>query len=135
MGSETPAENLYLAATIRAALAIREEQRAAGATPEEIARNFERTVRAVWPFQRVWKYLCNDCHDTGLFLRTCKAGQRCNGVSTRADGPHEMPGKYSRLCTRDVEGTYEHTYGEPCVCGQGEKFKIRPNMLPFPSSS
>lgn len=94
-------------------------------TPCEIAKSFEQVVRQVWPFTRAWNYLCEDCSDTGLFVWTCKKGQRCNGISTRTDGPKEKPGKYRRLCAKDPDSDYEHTLGEPCSCVAGDRFRPR----------
>ncbi len=120
-----------LAATIREALRIREAMRATGASEADVASAFEQSVRAAWPKPQgrsePWHYLCERCNDTGLAMFMCKPGQRCNGISTRTDSPREKPGKYRRLCTRDPHGVYEHTYGEPCVCPAGERFKANPS--------
>lgn len=115
-----------LADTIKAVLIERDKQREAGASPAEVARNLEQTVRAAWPKGRPWKYLCSDCDDTGLLIYTCKAGQRCDGISQRVDSSQERPGKHTRLCARAPESSYEHTYGEACVCSAGRRFRSTP---------
>lgn len=94
-------------------------------SPADIAKSFEAVVRQVWPFTRVWKYACDDCQDTGLFIWTCKRGQRCDGLSARTDGPKEKPGKYRRLCAKDPDSDYTHDIGEPCSCAAGVRFRPR----------
>ena len=115
-----------LSKAIEDALKIREQMRDDGATPADLAAGFERVVRDVWPTVREWHYLCEQCSDTGLVLYVCAPGRRCNGISTRIDGPHEQPGKYRRLCALHPEADYTHEYGEPCDCKFGSRFRSTP---------
>lgn len=112
--------------TVKEALRLRDLDRQAGASEAQQASQLEQIIRRVWPFTREWKYVCRSCDDTGLVMKICRAGDRCNGISTRTDGPKETPGKYRRLCTRDTEGTYTHDYGEPCFCSAGSRFRSAP---------
>ncbi len=115
-----------LADTIKAMLAERDHQRAAGASETELARNMEQSLRAALPQERPWKYLCRECDDTGLIIRTCRRGQRCDGIASRIDSSQDRPGKYTRLCAKAPDSDYEHEYGEPCWCNAGNRFKARP---------
>ena len=108
-----------------AAIRQRDEQKAAGATAEELTANMEKTLRASWPFTRAWKYCCENCRDTGIAMAVCRAGQRCNGVSTRADSAFQDSGKYRRLCAQEPESDYTHEYGVPCWCSLGNRFEAR----------
>lgn len=91
-----------LSATIRAALLEYDNQRAAGASEAELARNFEQTVRASWPFVREWRFLCQRCFDFGLEMG------RCPGDAT---------------CGRPKEHL-AHDFGTPCWCSAGNRFKV-----------
>ena len=61
-----------LSRAIFAALAIRDQMRADGASDAECAAALEEAVRRHWPFTREWKYLCGLCDDTGLRLERRK---------------------------------------------------------------
>jgi hypothetical protein len=98
MGKE--ATEGQLAATIREAVRLRSVMREQGATEEELAAMLEKTVRATWPFTREWHYLCDSCDDTGLILKECPK------LPCGRQNPH-LP----------------HSYGEPCHCKNGLKFK------------
>lgn len=115
-----------LAVAIEAALKMRENMRADGVSEADLAAGFEQVVRAVWPKGREWHYYCEQCSDTGLVMAMCKPGARCNGISTRTDGPFEPPGKYQRLCAKFPDSDYEHEYGVPCICRNGSRFKHLP---------
>lgn len=120
-----------LAATMKEAFRLRERMKADGATTAELDAAMERTLRAALPQQRVWRYECEVCWDTGLEMHVCRAGERCNGVSTRIDHPGAPAGSYTRLCAHDPNGPYEHDYGTPCLCRRGVRFRpARPAMVP-----
>jgi len=113
----------YLARVIMEALTERDRLKAEGASPEDLAEGFERVVRSVWPKSRdrSWKFLCDRCQDTGLEMRVCRPGDRCDGVSSRSDGRKEPSGKYVRPCTTPSD--YEHEYGVACDCPKGQRFR------------
>src|SRR3990167_1031325 len=98
-----------LAATMREALRLRDQMRADGATEVELAQALEQTVRAAWLFTRAWKYLCQACDDTGAVRHVCTPSQRCQGISTWIDNPHDTPGKYRRLCATSPDAEYERS--------------------------
>lgn len=103
---------------------LSDEMKANGATFEERQYGIDATLRQMWPFTRAWKYLCDRCNDTGLVMRICRDGDRCDGVSTRADSAFQPAGKFARLCTLSPD--YEHEYGQPCLCSLGSRFRERP---------
>lgn len=91
---------MSLAQTVRDALRLADEMRAAGDSPAEIAHRLESVIRASWPFRREWHYLCEVCGDTGAEVLQCPviACER-----RQAHGPHE--------------------YIRPCVCRAGERWR------------
>ncbi len=113
-----------LGAIIMAVVELQASMREQGATQAAIDAAMETAVRASWPFAREWKYICRDCQDTGLVLQVCEPGHRCNGLSTRIDGPKEQASKYQRLCTKAE--TYVHDYSIPCWCKAGNRFRTQP---------
>lgn len=115
-----------LGCVVMAAIATADQMRADGASQVECLDVVEQVLRYGFPHGRPWKYLCQSCQDTGLDMRVCQRGDRCNGVSTRTDGPKERPGKYRRLCAVDTAGDYTHEYGVPCFCSLGQKFRDHP---------
>lgn len=116
-------EPKQLAAVIAEVFTICDRMRAAGQSRDEIHAYIEGVLRQVWPYQRAWIYGCDSCDDTGLILKTCTPAHRCHGISTRSDSPKDPPGRYRRLCA--IEPTYTHTYGEPCHCARGDRFRPR----------
>lgn len=66
------------------------------------------TLRQSWWFTREWKYLCQSCDDTGLVISACDGDATCG--RGKPHGPH--------------------TFGTPCWCSLGVKF--RPKPLPNP---
>ena len=111
-----------LGAVIRETLRLREQMRAQGATPAEQDAYVERVVRASWPQERAWHYLCEECRDTGLVIVVCAHGRRCHGLSTRTDTPAGRPGKYRRLCVTPSD--YTHDDGVACHCQAGARFRV-----------
>lgn len=112
-----------LAAGFAEAMQIMDAQKAAGVPFAERVKGLEGVLRALWPHTREWHYLCHVCRDSGLAMHVCKKGARCDGISTRIDGPHGTPGKYRRLCAQDPQLDYTHEYGTPCSCEQGARFR------------
>lgn len=116
-----------LGAVVLEAIAYRDELKRQGATPEDLDAGLEAILRDRWPAPRdrttPWRYLCELCQDTGLRIFTCRPSARCNGISTRTDGPGSRAGKERRLCVMATDETHE--YGEPCVCERGARFRPR----------
>ncbi len=115
-----------LATAIAEALRLRDKLKADGASETDIAAGLERLVRDAWPKGREWHYYCDECNDTGLIIRVCRLGDRCNGISTRVDHFRDTPGKYRRLCAMHPDSDYTHEYGMPCICPRGDRFKRAP---------
>ncbi len=109
-------------------MAICDQMKTDGVSREDRAKGIEATLRQMWPFTREWKYLCNECNDTGLVMRICRDGARCDGTSTRADSSFQPAGKFQRLCT--MQQSYEHEYGTPCFCSLGARFREKPKHDP-----
>ncbi len=120
-------EGESLGKIVMEAVAYREKLKADGVESCDLDAGIEAVLRARWPkpWDRTapWRYLCEECGDTGLVMLQCKPGRRCNGISTRTDGPGEKPGKYTRLCVGSA--SYEHDYGVACSCAKGERFRPR----------
>ncbi len=108
------------------AVRYRDTLRAEGASEADLAEGLERVVREAWPKPKhrtePWRYRCDLCDDTGLRHFVCRQGERCNGISQRINSAGEQAGKYARLCRLSPDSTYEHTYGEPCMCPLGRRF-------------
>jgi len=115
-----------LAQVFADAMAVVDQQRAAGVSREERLKGLEGILREAWPKTRDWHYLCEACDDTGLVQKVCRKGARCDGGSTRMDSQGGTPGKYRRLCVLHPESDYEHDYGEPCHCPKGARFQSTP---------
>lgn len=118
-------EHGTLAQSLHNALSISRKMKEGGASDAERHGYVEGVLREVWPKRRTapWHYSCDDCSDTGLILMECTPEYRCDGVSSRTDGPNVKPGKYQRLCTKDPH--YRHSYGMPCHCSRGDGFRVR----------
>lgn len=101
-----------LAGTYMAAMEIWDSQKADGVSLEERQEGFEKSMRASWlRADREWKYLCHDCNDYGLMMRTCEGHPRC-GCNSK--GHEHLP----------------HEYGIPCHCGVGARFRERAKPTP-----
>jgi len=122
---DTEAETL--GSVVKEAILYRDALKAKGASAQDVDAGLEAVLRARWPKPHdrtvPWRYICEDCGDTGLKVSICRPGMRCNGISTRTDGPGDRPGKYTRLCVGSA--TYEHDYSEACLCAKGERFRPR----------
>jgi hypothetical protein len=119
-----------LAAAFREAMQMIDAQKAEGVPFAQRIQGLEAVLRQVWPQTRAWHYTCDACNDSGLVMRVCQRGARCNGISTRIDGPGGTPGKYRRLCAIDPLSDYEHEYGTPCFCERGRRFRDAPKAGP-----
>ena len=97
-----------LAAAIHEAMRYWDEQKVAGVPLEQRLRALEGVIRDVWPFTREWKYLCHDCDDHGLRMADCPGDSTCERVR-----PH-LP----------------HTFGTPCWCSLGTRFRPKPKPDP-----
>jgi hypothetical protein len=101
-----------------------EDEKAQGVSLPDRVSHLATILRASWPFQREWHYVCEQCGETGLVMAVCRKGARCNGISTRTDFAGQTPGKYKRLCWQHPDSDYEHDYGMPCWCEKGERFRV-----------
>jgi len=103
-----------LAATFTEAMAQWDRQKAEGVPLEQRVGFMEKILRVAWPFTREWKYLCVDCHDTGLVLHECPGDARCDSRWRERAHP-------------------SHSYGKPCWCSLGNRFreKSRQDMDPI----
>lgn len=97
-----------LSQTFTAAMELWDHQKAEGVPRDIRLQTLERTLRAAWPQTREWKYLCQNCNDTGLVISFCEGDATCG-----RDRPH-----------------YAHDYGTPCWCSLGAKFKPKPKPGP-----
>jgi hypothetical protein len=79
------------------------QMRADGVAREDALKGLEDVVRAHWPRGRAreWKYLCDDCRDTGWEYRRCKPYARCQPK-------HD-----------DWDSEREHDYVVRCHCPKG----------------
>lgn len=105
-------DELKLAPAIQAALKVRAEMKAEGASADGDAL-LEEAVRKHWPHAREWHYLCDGCDDTGWIVYHCTVKARCG----------------REFCARHdaMEGThYEHTYVRPCMCVKGRANQPKP---------
>ena len=82
--------------------------RANGASVEECTKSMESVLREFLPFTREWKYLCANCNDVGLVIGDCPGDATC--------------GRERRHLS--------HTFGVPCWCQLGNKFKEKQPAAP-----
>lgn len=84
-------------------LLLYESMRRNGMTKEQADYALEQHLRSVMTHVQEWKYICEQCDDTGLEILNCP-DVRCQ---RRAEhGPH--------------------TYGVPCRCRKGDRWRDRP---------
>lgn len=104
-----------LASTFAEAMTIRDRMRADGATPADLDRHMEITLRGVWPQTREWHYLCADCDDAGWVFGTC-----VNGSCGR---PFRLPGQAFDDMTGQGRCSPGHSFCRPCGrCEKGRAF-------------
>ena len=87
---------------------IWDQLKASGASFPARVKSLETVLRAHWPFTREWKFVCSNCDDVGLVMLECPGDASCG--RPRQHGPH--------------------TYGSPCWCALGNKFKDKPPAAP-----
>ena len=92
-----------LGAAFREAMRIVDAQRAAGVPLTERLQGLEGVLRSVWPSVRAWKYVCQECDDTGLRMSTCPGDATC--FRHKAHLPHD--------------------FGTPCWCSRGVRFQVK----------
>ena len=95
-----------LAQSFTIAIQTWDEMKAGGSSPTECLSALEKWLRASWPFSREWKYLCQNCEDTGLTHENCPGDRTCG-----REKPHGG-----------------HTFGTPCWCSLGRRFKEKQAM-------
>lgn len=94
---------LQLADTVEECYRICDRMKADGASLEDRTLVLEKALRLAWPFTREWHYLCANCDDLGLEIRSCDGSPLC--------GRHKLH--------------LAHSYGKPCYCAAGRKFEQR----------
>jgi hypothetical protein len=99
---------MSLGDVLREAVRLADAQRVAGASKAETSAYLEKVVRQTWPFTREWKYLCNKCDDVGLVMEDCPSDATCG--RSKIHGPH--------------------TFGTPCWCSAGNRFRGKPKPEP-----
>lgn len=92
-----------LAVAFGEAMRIVDAQRDAGVPLTERLKGLEAVLRSVWPSVREWKYVCNECHDTGLRMGICPGDATC--FRHKAHLPHD--------------------FGRPCWCSKGSRFQVK----------
>lgn len=105
-----------LAQTYQAAMQAWDDQKAAGATREELIANLEKTLRAAWPQVRPWQFLCRECGDLGYVFAECTPGTPCGRT-------FRLPGAASDDYTGRGRCAPGHSYVRPCEsCEKGQRF-------------
>lgn len=96
-----------LAQTFIVQMRVWDQQKVEGVSRDDRLNGLDIALRSAWPKGRdePWRYNCENCDDTGLVMRECGGDAMCG----RRKKPH-----------------YAHTYGEPCWCSNGGKFKTKP---------
>jgi len=87
-----------LGAAVMEAVRLASLMKADGADDATRFRVIESVIRECWPVTRVWRYLCEQCRDTGLVVQ--------DGVTNRLGGVVSE--------------------GYPCTCGKGKLFREKP---------
>lgn len=106
-----------LAQTFTEAMRIWDAQKAEGVEQAERVAGLEKSLRAAWPFEREWKYLCQHCDDTGWTFRTCTQDNPCRR-------PFKLQGAFSDDYTGRGRCTDGHTFCAPCNwCDKGQTFR------------
>lgn len=93
-----------LSATIAEALRLWDRQKAEGVSVEDRQAGLERTLRVAWPQRNTWHALCEACQDIGLIEYACSGQLDCDRRE-----PHRP-----------------HSYGRPCSCPKGARFRPAP---------
>ncbi len=93
---------------------IARQMKADGASEAERQAYIERGIRSAWPQVRVWKYLCDDCSDSGWQHQRCTPRQPCGRSFT-------LPGQHSDDYTGRGRCSPGHDYARPCHCLKGRQ--------------
>lgn len=97
-----------LSDTVMDAMRLWDEQKAGGVSLADRQRGLFGVLRDAWPQVREWKYLCQNCNDTGLVMAECSGDATCGRVKLHL--PHE--------------------FGTPCWCSLGSRFKQQSKPTP-----
>lgn len=105
-----------LAQTFQKAMEFWDAQKAEGGSFEERVEGLERTLRAAWPQERPWHYICDECSDTGAIIMNSTPATPCGR-------PFRLPGARPDDWTGRGRCTPNHTYLRPCFCPKGDKYR------------
>jgi hypothetical protein len=96
-------EEGLLAQTFHEAMRIWDLQKAEGVSKADRVAGLAKALREAWPKSRdaAWRYLCDRCDDYGLVISQCPGDATCGDPK-----PHGA-----------------HSYGTPCWCEKGNRFK------------
>lgn len=101
-----------LASTIAHAFLDLEQLKRDGVDEGTRARMFEGIVRDVWPSERPWKYVCDECSDTGWQYGICRPNARCGR-------PFRLPKQATSDYTGQGKCMDGHSFVRPCFCEKG----------------
>lgn len=105
-----------LAQTYAAAIDAWDQQKAAGASFDERTANLERTLRAAWPQERAWHYICQRCDDTGWIYGECSTLTPCGR-------PFALPKQRMDDFTGRGKCLAGHAFIRPCLCAKGDRHR------------
>jgi hypothetical protein len=96
-------EEGLLAQTFQEAMRIWDLQKAEGVSKVDRVAGLAKALREAWPKPREapWRYLCERCDDCGLVISSCPGDATCG----------------------DSKQHRTHSYGTPCYCQHGNRFK------------
>jgi hypothetical protein len=101
-----------LATAIKESLEMRDRMKAGGMSGGDLNRGLEGVLRELWPKPHnrstAWSYMCDRCQDYGLEMQECPGDATCGFL--KPHGPH--------------------TYGKPCFCVKGHRFREKPKGDP-----
>lgn len=93
-------------------LELARQMRDEGATVDEVNAYVERGLRSAWPSVREWKYLCDDCSDTGWKHGICSDRNHCGR-------PFKLPNQRGDDYTGRGQCRPGHDFVRPCYCKNG----------------
>lgn len=97
-----------LAQTVMEAMKFWDEQKADGVPLADRQRNLLGVLMVAWPQVREWKFLCQNCFDTGLVMANCDGDATCGRSKVHLS----------------------HEFGTPCWCSLGSRFKQKQPPTP-----
>lgn len=97
-----------------AAIRICDQMKEAGEQPEDVRAYLDSVVREVWVRTRPWKFVCDDCSDTGWQVLDCTPKRRCGR-------PFRLPHARDDDRTGSASCGETHSYAVPCWCAKGQK--------------